>query len=307
MQRILLSLVLLAAGIAVSGERIPDFTNPELGMEDLWNDARWVPDPADPAGERGRWTGWFSQDAVDSRKLAEGFIRARVEGEWQEYPLVTLPEDYLDWNFTSRLQQLGEYREMLTGGARRSPTLSGPHSGMVATHGAQRRDTHFTINNAVKGVGWLPKAEKLAEVAELFRRTWDDSLTRKLAVLESLYRQGAELFDLTKQTSLELYARPGFETHTFLNQMSDPGVTIVFLDMPKSYELRCIAQMLHPENPNLTDYEKQVVEYINMVHDYFHGKAPRPAIGVIYHVVQVFDNSPPRGAGRRVVPPYAEE
>ncbi|MFO7637986.1 MAG: hypothetical protein R6X14_01580 [bacterium] len=300
MRTAVLLLVLAAAAVTAGAEKEPVFTNPELGDMEIWQDVKFIPDPD---GQRGRWAGWFSHEAVDTRRLAEGLVRAKVEGEWQEYPLVTLPEDYLAWNFASRLRQLEEYREMLTGGMRRAPTLSGPHSGMVATHGARRRDTHFTINNAVKGIGWLPRAEKLTEVRDLFRRTWDDSLPAKLAVLDSLYRQGAELFDLTKQTSLELYARPGFETHTFLNQLADPGVTIVFLDMPKSYELRCVVEMLHPDNPNLTDYQRQVVDYINLVHDYFHGQAPQPSIGVLYHVVQVFDNSPPRGAGRRIVPP----
>jgi hypothetical protein len=84
--------------------------------------------------------------------------------------------------------------------------------------------------------------------------------------------------------------------------MVDPGVAMVYLDLPKSYELRCVAQMLHPDDPGLTEYEKNVVEYINLVHDYFHGRMPRKSIGVIYYVVQVFDNSPGRMRGVRIVP-----
>lgn len=305
--RLIVALSLVLTAVAVGAEREPVFTNPERGFMDIWQDAKFIPDPADPTGERGRWTGWFVQDVVDTRRLGEGIIRARVEGEWREFPIVELPDEYLEWNYSSRLKQLAEYREMLAGDIRRTPTLSGPHSGMVATHGAARRDAHFTLNNAVKGVGWLPRPEKLDEVRELFERTWEEPLPRKLAVLESLYSRGREIFDPTKQTSLELYPRPGFETQTFLNQMADAGVTIVFLDMPKSYKLRCVVEMLHPENPNLTEYERKVVEYINLVHDYFHGRAPRPSIGVLYHVVQVFDNSPPRGAGRRITPPHQEE
>jgi hypothetical protein len=183
------------------------------------------------------------------------------------------------------------------------PEIAGPHNGIVASHGARRQDAYFTINNAVKGMGWLPKPEKLPELIALLKSTWNDSTERKLSVLESLYQHGAEIFDLTKQSSLELYSQPNFETHTFLNQMADPGVAIVFLDLPKSYELRAIAQMLHPDDPKLSEYERQVVEYINLVHDYFHGQSPRQSIGVIYHIVQVFDNSPGRWRGQRVVPP----
>jgi hypothetical protein len=298
----ILAVLLLAAGTAPAQKK-PVFENLELGEKDYWQDVKFIPDTSDPEGKKGRWTGWFRQDLVDASKLDDqGIIRAKVEGEWQDYQVVELPESFLKWNWDHRLEQLAGFKKMMAGEPF-TPVISGPHDGIVATHGTKRKDTYFTINNAVKGIGWLPKREKLAEVIGLYKSTWDDPMPKKLAVLESLYQRGAEVFDLTKQTSLELYARPGFETHTFLNQMTDPGVALVFLDLPESYELRCIAQMIHPDDPGVTEHEKQVVEYINLVHDYFHGKAPRQAIGVLYHVVQVFDNSPPKGAGRRVVPP----
>jgi hypothetical protein len=166
----------------------------------------------------------------------------------------------------------------------------------------KRKDSDFDINNAVKGTGWLPTPEKLPEMLALLKSTWNDSMEKKLALLESLYTKATDVFDRTKAASLELYSQPNFETHSFLNQMVDPGVAVVYLDLPKSYELRCVAQMLHPDDPGLSEYEKQVVDYINLVHDYFHGQAPRKSIGVIYHVVQVFDNSPGKMRGQRVVP-----
>jgi hypothetical protein len=83
--------------------------------------------------------------------------------------------------------------------------------------------------------------------------------------------------------------------------MTDPGVSIVFLDFP-SYELRCITQLIHPKDPKLTKYEKNVVEYINRIHDYFHGESPRQSIGVIYHVIEVFDNTPGKARGQRIIP-----
>ncbi len=298
-----LTVVLAGVMVMMCGEAGPKFDNPEHGETNYWQDVEFVPDTTDPSGKRGRWTGWFHQDVVDASRLDKGIIRAKVEGNWQDFKIVELPEGFLKWNFESRLKQLAELKQMIETKEMKMPSLAGPHFGMVASHGTKRRDTHFTINNAVKGMGGLPKPEKIPEMIELLKQTWDDPMVKKLGVMESLYQHSREILDPTKQTSLELYAQPGFETHTFLNQMVDPAVTIVFLGLPESYELRCIAQMLHPDDPNLTDYEKQVAEYINMVHDYFHGRSPRPSIGVIYHVVQVFDNSPPRGRGRRVVPP----
>jgi hypothetical protein len=242
---------------------------------------------------------------VDVSKLKDGIIRAQIEGQWQDLKVVELPQDFCDWNFGRRREQLAAIKRMMAapeGAEIQRPEVAGPHNAMVASHGAKRKDSDYSINNAVKGTGWLPKPDRIAGMIDLLHRTWNDSMEQKLVRLESLYTKETGIFDRTKQASLELYSTPGFETHSFLNQMTDPGVAVVFLDLPKSYELRCVAQMLHPDDPGLSAYEKQVVEYINLVHDYFHGRAPRKAIGVIYHVVQVFDNSPGMMKGKRVVP-----
>jgi hypothetical protein len=297
-----LTVMLVAGGMIGCGESAPEFDNLEHGDINYWHDAKFEPDTTDPKGERGRWTGWFHQDVVDASRLADGIIRAKIEGRWEDLEIVELPDDFLEWNYKSRLKQLAEFREMFRTREMKAPTLSGPHDGIVASHGTKRKDSYFSVNNAVKGIGWLPRADKLEEISELLEQTWEEPVERKLAILESLYQRGVELFDRTKQTSLELYARPNFETHTFLNQMVDPGVALVFLDLPESYELRCVVQMLHPDDPKLTDDERKAVDYINMVHDYFHGRMPWKSIGVLYHVVQVFDNSPPKGRGRRIVP-----
>jgi hypothetical protein len=297
-------LVVVMAGRA-GAQPLPPQTGPEHGSTAFWKDVKFTPDTTDPSGRRGKWSGWFHQDNIDVSRLKEGVVRARIEGQWQELKVVELPQDFCDWNFGRRREQLAAYKKMLAGPENEMtrPEVAGPHNAIVASHGMKRKDSDFAINNAVKGTGWLPRSEKLAEMTALLKKTWNDSLDRKLELLESLYTEATGNYDRTKQASLELYSTPGFETHTFLNQMTDPGVAMVFLDLPKSYELRCVAQMLHPDDPGLSEYERQVVEYINLVHDYFHGAAPRRSIGVIYHVVQVFDNSPGKWRGQRIVPP----
>jgi hypothetical protein len=238
----------------------------------------------------------FKQTNISLKRYDEGIIRARVEGRWQNFTIRALPDKFIEWSVQRRLETLEEIRK---GGM---PQLAGAHNGMVASHGLKRRDVTFSINNAVKGMGFLPKPEKIEAVLNLLKSTFDSGDSQKLAILESLYKNAKEIYDPTKQVSLELYSTPAFETHTFLNQMTDPGVAIVFLDFP-SYELRAITQLIHPDDPTLTPYERNVVEYINTIHDYFHSKSPRPSIGVIYHVIEVFDNSPGRAKGKRIVPP----
>lgn len=240
-------------------------------------------------------TSYFHQTNISLKNYKKGIIKAKVSGKWQEFLVQELPEKFLNWSIQRRLETVARMKK------NEMPSLAGAHNGMVASHGLRRLDSKFTINCAVKGMGFIPKSEKLAEILKLLIATFNDSLDRKIAILESLYQNGKEIFDRTKQVSLELYSTPEFETHTFLNQMTDPGVSIVFLDFP-SYEIRCIAQLLHPSDPKLTEYEKNVVEYINLVHDYFHGESPRKSIGVIYHVIEIFDNTPGKARGKRVVP-----
>jgi uncharacterized lipoprotein NlpE involved in copper resistance len=246
---------------------------------------------------------YFVQPNLDASQVANKQIKARIEGEWTDLEVSDFPQSFVKWNFQRRLEQLKEIKEGLETGNMRMPTLSGPHNGMVATHGNKRKDAIFSINNAVKGMGWLPKAEKIKEVKQMLLDTWEEDIFKKLDVLTKLYEQGEEIFDMSKQTSLELYSHPGYETQSFLNQMADPGVTIVFLDLPESYKLKSIVQMIDPNNPNLTEYEKDVVDYINLVHDYIHGQMPRKSIGVVYHAIQVYDNSP-KGKGKLISPMF---
>lgn len=240
--------------------------------------------------------GYFKQTNIDLKNYDKGIIKARVEGKWQDYKIQALPDAFMEWSIDHRLETLKRIREQ------GMPELAGAHNGMVASHGLKRKDAQFSINCAVKGMGFLPKPDKIVELLNMLKVTFNDPMEKKLAILESLYNQSENIFDRTIQTSLELYATPEFETHTFLNQMTDPGVSIVFLDFP-SYELRAITQLIHPADPTLTPFEKNAVDYINTIHDYFHSKSPRPSIGVLYHVIEVFDNTPGKPRGKRIVPP----
>ena len=240
--------------------------------------------------------GYFKQTNIILKNYDNGIIRARVDNRWQNFKIRKLPVAFVDWSTERRLETLDEIRK---GGM---PALAGAHNGMVASHGARRRDGQFSINCAVKGMGFLPNPENIEKMIATLKSTFDASDSVKLLILEGFYKNAKEVFDLTKQVSLELYSIPKFETHSFINQMTDPGVSIVFLDFP-SYEIRAITQLLHPSNPRLTQYERNVVEYINTIHDYFHSRSPRQSIGVIYHVIEVFDNTPGRARGKRVIPP----
>jgi len=238
------------------------------------------------------WTdNYFQQKSVITPEPGNRTIDARVDGVWQQYELQNFPESFMEWNTERRIAALDRFRRM------ERPELAGPHNGIVATCGIKRGDTQFKLNNAVKGMGFVPKYEKIPELLELLERTRDDEFEEKLDVLQYLYENAEELFDLDKQGSLELYSVPEFETQSFLNQMTNPISTIVFLDIP-SFKLKTIARLLHPNDPDLNDYEKMMIRYVNDVYQYFHGDPGKDHSTVIYYVTEIYDNSPGRPDAR---------
>lgn len=256
-------------------------------------------------GEKNWWKGeTFHQDNVKTDRIEEGIISAKINGDWKEFKVREFSEDFLKWNFSSRLKKLEEIAKMLEGEGER-PGYAGPHSGSVATYGSGRKDSIFTINNAVKGMGFVPVKEKIKEAISLMEETISNKMSEKLSFLKKNY-DDFTLFDKTRQVSLELYATPSFETHTFLNLMENPICSIVFLDIP-SFELRCIARMIHPDDPDASPYEKDVVRFTNLVHSYFHGEFEKVFITTIYYLIEEFDNTPGRKKGIRTVPPLPVE
>ena len=248
--------------------------------------------------------GYFHQTNVITPEPEDSTIRAKVDSKWQEFTLLEFPEKFMKWNVERRIETIEIIKEMMSdkGMKSKGPELAGPHNGIVASYGFRREDSKFKLNNAVKGMGFLPKREKIKEIIKLLENTIDTPFPEKLEQLTFFYQNVDSLFDLNKQVSLELYSIPKFETQTFLNQMTNPISTIVFLDIP-SFKLKTIVRLLHPNDPELSEYEKDVVKYINLIHSYFHGKFPKDFIAVIYYVVEIYDNSPGRmdAMGRRIL------
>ena len=226
-------------------------------------------------------------------------ISAKVDGKWQNFPLVEFPQSYWDWNRDGRKEYLDIFREMLAKGpeATRQPGLSGPHNGIIATYGVKRNDSAFKLNNAIKGMGFLPKAERLAEVIEKLRSTIDEPLGTKIEILDSLYTSAESVFAADRLISLELYSEPGYLTQTFINQMVNPACVIVWMDIP-TFKVKSIVRLLDPKDPKLTDYEKLCVDYVNLMHSYFHGAFPRDYIASVYFVTEIYDSSPGRKDAR---------
>ncbi len=253
--------------------------------------------------EEGRYV---DHRAVNSSRHTEGIVRAFVDGRWADFSVVSLPQRFMAWNLSKRLEGLDKLARV----GFDPEDLDGPHNGCVATFGGWKRGSITSLNTAYMGLGFVPKPERLEEtLAELdaASKRLDasafagsmDGMVQRTEYLRVLY-SNAERFDRTKQVSLELFASPIFATHTFLNMMANPIASISFLAFP-TFEIRAVPELLHPDNPKLDAYRKNVVAYVNGVHNFAHGGKDRK-MTCVYHVLEVYDDSPggPEGAGTRI-------
>lgn len=246
------------------------------------------------------------QDIVKPWIPGSASIEAKVNSQWSSYPLCSFPNAFKDWNTDRRLEYISIFEAMLNGDRSQKPPLSGPHNGIVATYGFKRSDTLFELNNAVKGMGFVPKAEKMQEMLNTLKENKDADMKKKLEILEFFYTHLDSLFENNQMISLELYASPDFQTQSFLNQMTYPVSAVVFLDIP-SYKFKAITRILDPKDPQLNEYEKSLIEYCNAIHSFFHGHFDQTFITTVYYAVEVFDNSPrgknkDSGMGRKISP-----
>ncbi len=255
--------------------------------------------PLEHAKKKNFWkNGRFTQTSVDMSGYEKGIIRACVDGSWHDYPIRSASAGFTEWNQKKRLEFLDAIK---TG---EMPGWGGPHSGAVATYGLSRLDSVFSLNNAIKGIGLAPKDEYLDDAIKKLKDTYESSLPEKMEVLKSFY-DDPNFIDWRKQTSLELYSEPDFETHTFLNVMKNPVSTIVFLDIP-SYELRTIARIVDENDPGALPSEKKLLEFVNLAHSYMHGKFSKTFPLLLFYIVEEFDNTPGSKLGIRTVPERKE-
>ncbi len=261
--------------------------------------------PPDPRtyGEGPEGAEYCVSRVVKSENVAGGFIRARIDRAWREFPVRELDQKFWDWEFTERIAR---YEKLKAGTSLLDMGGAGPHSPTIATYGNRmgRGDSEFHINCKIPGVTIVPKKEYIKEINNTMLANIKIPTEEKLNYLTELYAN-RDLWRKDIHVSLELFSTPKSMTHTFYNLMQNPVATLCYQGAANpftSFELRCIAKLVHPQDPNLSDEEKDINLYPAITHGYFHAFYPdlinEP--GVIYYHVEEFDNSVGPN-GKRVV------
>ncbi len=238
---------------------------------------------------------YASKNAFSLKK--ENTVKAKVNDKWNTYKLTDLPKEFLVWNVSERIKGLQQIK------AGKMPKgMIGTHDPAVATYGNRRKDSLFELNNAIKGVGYLPKINKIDNVIELLKNNIKKDINTRIDILLGLYNNFNMYFYKNKMVSLELYSSPKGCSQTFLNQLVYPVSVMVFSNHYPNFKLKTITELISPNNPNLLEYEKKLIEYVNLIHDFFHTTNKKTKnIVVIYHIIEVFNNTPaPEGRGIKV-------
>jgi len=289
-----------AVATVVAGVSIGSCGAPDDSIKRYYQDENRQPHPSQ-WWEQGKWVDQKSA-RIDENT---GIIEARIENKWRRFNTVELPTEFVNWSFNKRIERL----DKLAKEGFNPEDLDGPHNACVASYGGWARDSLVSINTAYKGMGFLPKKDKIEETIDEIVETrkkiameasnFFETMKAKTEYLAKLY-QNIGLFDLTKQISLELFTTSEYATHTFLNIMANPIVSASFLAYP-TFEIRAIAKLLHHQNPGLTEYEKNTIRYVNNIHDFVHSGG-ETKMACVYHVIEVFDDTPNQNApGRKLV------
>jgi hypothetical protein len=210
---------------------------------------------------------------------------------------------------------------------------------MLATYGnkwSKRGDSMFHLNNTPKGYTLIPKKEYLRGIIDELNALYDDPSTNipeDIFLFRIAKYEQEEIWDKNKFATLEIYSGHPFdetdwdlgfkETHTFQNVMVNPMATLTYMSLynttgeqayfngeaghTATFEFRGFCWMMSPHNPNLTQYEKDVSEYLNQAFSKYHGLR-NDFVANLFVMAEEFNNSPTDsaafGLGKRVVPAY---
>ena len=285
---------------------------------------------------------YFVQDNLITRNVDDGHILAKYDGWWKAFPVREFDDEFHDWWIAEKnwyYQQLIDFFEGTTD--EMGVPNGGHHHPMLATDArmlCDRGDSEFHLNNTPKGLTIIPKAENIDYIAERVQAIYDDpnaDMPVDLFKLRQELYADKSLWDKTKFATLELYSgRPidaddpgnvgGYygieETHTFQNIMENPMSTLTYMSLfntdgtqdyfggssgdTPTFEFRGFSWLISYYNPNLTEYEKAITNYINQAHCGDHGGSCVIATNV-FVISEEFNNSPgydPYARGKRVVP-----
>lgn len=201
-----------------------------------------------------------------------------------------IPIKYLEWLASSRIKF---FDSMING----KPTkYFSAHLPVMATW---RDGEPFPVNMTVKGIGLIPKQEKLYDWIDIFEgitaeartESWDKSLAKRIAVMKRLYCN-MENFNPSLLGGLEI-----FEGRAFENLRGNPHASLLYVGMVHtsevmqyiSFQVNGTVEILEKNNPY---YRFLIASRRLFEFEKFHLYQPDYPFGYLIRVAEVKDKSP---------------
>ncbi|HME54564.1 MAG TPA: hypothetical protein VKM55_20295 [Candidatus Lokiarchaeia archaeon] len=217
-------------------------------------------------------------------------IEIDINGEKISFALLDLPTSFLQWQSEARMQMF-----KMIGKARATKvTMQPAHLPVLATWSQETLASDFPVNLSTRGMGLLPRRDKLEQFVALFQQAKVDAenlpvqetLARRIEVMESFYGE-IENFDNQLLGGLEI-----FEGVTSRNLEINPRAALLYTgEAPKypSYQFNGIITRVQPGDPC---YEFLLAARELFAMDAFHIHQTRYPHGYLFHVVEIKDKTP---------------
>jgi hypothetical protein len=205
-------------------------------------------------------------------------------------PLSELPEVLFNWLIVTRQNMLENLRR------KRNVKLLSSHLPVMATWGDGK---DYPINLTVKGIGLVPKKDKLEEYTEILENvfekartiSWEQSLPDRLSAIKKVY-ENREALDPRYLGGLEIFAGKAYR-----NLVSNPLCSLLFMGIAVDYrkvryisfQLNGRVKILKKNNPyyRFLLAARKIFEF-----EIFHLIQTDYPFGYLLSIDQVLDKSP---------------
>lgn len=219
-----------------------------------------------------------------------------IDGKKRTFTAVELPRPFLEWQSEARMRM---FKAMAQGGAgqvRAQPA----HLPVLATWSGDGQGSDFPVNLSTRGMGIVPKQERLASFTSLLEKARADSagkpiqdtLPARVRAMEAFYGD-VDNFDTRLLGGLEI-----FEGQTAKNMESNPRIALLYTgEAPKypSFQFNAVVEKIPPGNPH---YQFLHTARELFATDAFHLHQDKYPFGYLCKIVEIKDKTPfPHAAG----------
>jgi len=222
--------------------------------------------------------------------MDESTVETMIGGKKRTFAAVELPRPFLEWQSEARMRM---FKAMAHGGAglvRSQPA----HLPVLATWVLDGEAGDFPVNLSTRGMGIVPRQEKLASFTTMLEKAKGESAGRpvqetlpaRVKTMEAFYGD-VDNFDTHLLGGLDI-----FEGQTAKNMEQNPRIALLYTgEAPKypSFQFNAVVEKVLPGNPH---YQFLLAARELFATDAFHLHQDKYPFGYLCKVIEIKDKTP---------------